>query len=100
MLGWVLTILPSRFQFKFEKNEALIRVPGTSKRCVPTLTGEGINTHGFVFDKRIAVVLNDDHISLLDIIINVFLWSGYYLHSPYLEYRICKEQHISSKGYS
>ena len=44
MLGWVRTILPSRFQFKFEKKEARFGVPGTSIRSVPTLTGEGINT--------------------------------------------------------
>ena len=46
MLGWVRTILPSRFQFKFEKKEAPfgVPVPGTSTRSVPTLTGEGINT--------------------------------------------------------
>ena len=44
MLGWVRTILPSRFQFKFEK-EAPIVVQETSIRSVPTLTGDGINTH-------------------------------------------------------
>ena len=44
MLGWVRTILPSRFQFEFEE-EAPFGVPGTSIRSVPTLTGEGINTY-------------------------------------------------------
>ena len=38
---WCCTILPSRFQFKFEK----MKPQWTSKRSVPTLTGEGINTH-------------------------------------------------------
>ena len=47
MLGWVRTILPSRFQFKFEKKEAPFGVPGTSIRSVPTLTGEGINTYTY-----------------------------------------------------
>ena len=45
MLGWVRTTLSSRFKFKLKKNEAPIGVPGTSIRSVPTLTGEGINTH-------------------------------------------------------
>ena len=31
------------------KKEAPIGVPGTSKRSVPTLTGEGINTHSLKF---------------------------------------------------
>ena len=43
MLGWVRTILPSRFQFKFEK-EAPFCVPGASIRSVATLPGDGINT--------------------------------------------------------
>ena len=38
---WCCTILPSRFQFKFEK----MKPQWTSKRSVPTLSGEGINTH-------------------------------------------------------
>ena len=45
MLGWVRTILSSRFQFKFEKKIAPIGVPGTSMRRVTTISGEGISTH-------------------------------------------------------
>ena len=41
------------FQFKFEKKEAPIGVPGTSERSVPTLTGEGINTHTLQSDLMI-----------------------------------------------
>ena len=44
MLGWVCTIPPSRFHFKFEI-EAPIEVPGNFVKSVPTLTFEGINTH-------------------------------------------------------
>ena len=46
MLGWVRTILPSRFQFKFEKRSPNWGPRNLHKeRSVPTLTGEGINTH-------------------------------------------------------
>ena len=44
MLGWVRTILLVGFSSN-SKKEAPIGVPGTSIRSVPTLTGEGINTH-------------------------------------------------------
>ena len=40
------------------KKEAPIGVPGTSKRRVPTLTGEGINTHISRFERHSAHHLN------------------------------------------
>ena len=47
MLGWVRTILSSRFQFKFEKRSPNWGPRNLDKECAhrPTLTGEGINTH-------------------------------------------------------
>jgi len=51
MLGWVCTILPSRFQFKLKK-EAPIGVPRTTIKSVPTLTGEDIDTHTHIKERE------------------------------------------------
>ena len=45
ILGWVCTILPSRFQFKFEKKKPQLGSREHAKKwSVTFLTGEGINT--------------------------------------------------------
>ena len=44
MLGWSALSFPVGFSSN-SKKEAPIGVPGTFIRSVPTLTGEGINTH-------------------------------------------------------
>ena len=47
MLGWVHTILPSKFKFNFERVKPQLGFQDPPKTSVPTptLMGKGINTH-------------------------------------------------------
>ena len=58
-----ITILPSRFQFKFEKRSPN-GVPGTSLTSLPTLTGEEMNT--YIHTYNIVKADMQDQIQLME----------------------------------